>query len=97
MWKNKFVRFFMKVIERNFKTTNVILYMYYCYRDIHATDGDGKTCLHHASQSKAGLANSVVCTIVAHRPDMGKISEWKSDGFGINYCREFYICRKFQR
>ena len=44
-----------------------------CFRDLHATDGDGKTCLHHASSSKAHIAQNVVSAIIAGGPNLGTI------------------------
>ncbi|CAC5404425.1 Mitogen-activated protein kinase kinase kinase 19,Mitogen-activated protein kinase kinase kinase 3,Mitogen-activated protein kinase kinase kinase 2,Mitogen-activated protein kinase kinase kinase NPK1,MAP3K epsilon protein kinase 1,Mitogen-activated protein kinase kinase kinase ANP1,Mitogen-activated protein kinase kinase kinase 1,Mitogen-activated protein kinase kinase kinase nsy-1,Cytokinesis protein sepH,Serine/threonine-protein kinase sepA,Mitogen-activated protein kinase kinase kinase YODA,Mitogen-acti len=38
--------------------------------DIHAADGDGKTCLHYASQSKAIISPMVVQTIITAGPDI---------------------------
>ncbi|CAG2255860.1 Mitogen-activated protein kinase kinase kinase 19 [Mytilus edulis] len=38
--------------------------------DIHAIDGDGKTCLHYASQSKAIISPMVVQTIITAGPDI---------------------------
>ena len=43
----------------------------FCFRDIHLTDNDGKTCLHHAAQSKALIAQNVVSTIIAGGPNLG--------------------------
>ena len=39
------------------------------------TDGDGKTCLHHAAQSKALIAQNVVSTIISGGPDLGNLKE----------------------
>lgn len=47
--------------------------MYFIFSDIHAIDGDGKTCLHYASQSKAIIAPTVVQTIITAGPDMGQL------------------------
>ena len=41
---------------------------------MHMTDNDGKTCLHHAAQSKALVAQNVVSTIIAGGPNLGKFS-----------------------
>ncbi|XP_052066561.1 uncharacterized protein LOC127706153 isoform X3 [Mytilus californianus] len=38
--------------------------------DIYAADGDGKTCLHYASQSKAIISPMVVQTIITAGPDI---------------------------
>ncbi|XP_041365735.1 uncharacterized protein LOC121380819 [Gigantopelta aegis] len=38
--------------------------------DVHATDGDDKTCLHHASQSKATLAQAIVSCLISRGSEM---------------------------
>ena len=43
------------------------------FSDIHASDSDGRTCLHHAAQSKALIAQNVVSTIISGGPNLGKI------------------------
>jgi len=50
-------------------------------RDLHAVDGDGKTCLHHACSSKAGIAHAVVAAIVTGGPDMGQLPAHKMHHF----------------
>ena len=40
--------------------------------NVHATDGDDKTCLHYASQSKTMLAQSVVSCLIDQGSEMGK-------------------------
>ena len=50
------------------------MFVSFCFRDIHLTDNDGKTCLHHAAQSKALIAQNVVSTIIAGGPNLGRFS-----------------------
>ncbi|KAL3841916.1 hypothetical protein ACJMK2_020005, partial [Sinanodonta woodiana] len=38
--------------------------------DVHALDSDGKSCLHHASHSRAQIAKSIVQAIISGGPDM---------------------------
>ncbi|KAK3592514.1 hypothetical protein CHS0354_013848 [Potamilus streckersoni] len=38
--------------------------------DVHALDGDGKSCLHHASNSRAQIAKNIVQAIISGGPDM---------------------------
>ncbi|XP_052799518.1 uncharacterized protein LOC128231131 isoform X2 [Mya arenaria] len=57
-------------MSRPYNPAEVVAELLNARADLHAPDGDGKTCLHHACSSKALIAHSVVATIISGGPDM---------------------------
>ncbi|KAL4224924.1 hypothetical protein ACF0H5_015620 [Mactra antiquata] len=57
-------------MSRDYNPVDVVSMLLSARADLHASDGDGKTCLHHASQSKAQIAQTVVSTVISGEPNL---------------------------
>ncbi|XP_052242175.1 uncharacterized protein LOC127852295 isoform X2 [Dreissena polymorpha] len=57
-------------MSRPYNPVEVVTELLNARADLHATDEDGKSCLHHACSSKAIISQAVVSTIVACGPNM---------------------------
>ncbi|XP_060566033.1 serine-rich adhesin for platelets-like isoform X2 [Ruditapes philippinarum] len=57
-------------MSRNYNPIEVVTELLAARADLHASDGDGKSCVHHASQSKAQIAQSVLTSIISGAPNL---------------------------
>lgn len=62
------------VLTLTLATTCDILTLSVC-SNIHASDSDEKTCLHHASHSRATLAQSLVDVLIREGSELGTVND----------------------